>query len=41
MWKVIFKRLYEQGRLTIDRLENAVTKGLITNDEKNEIINAD
>ncbi|MDT8717745.1 XkdX family protein [Clostridium sp. 19966] len=34
------KRLYLEGRLADEKLSNAVTKGWITEDEKQQIINA-
>ena len=33
------KRLYEQGKITDEGLQNAVAKGWITEGEYNEIIN--
>ena len=33
------KRLYDTGKLTVEGVQNAVTKGWITNDQANEILN--
>lgn len=38
MWKDILARLYSQGKITIERLETAVVKGLITTEQKAQII---
>lgn len=37
MWKTILERLYDDGKIDETRLDNAVTKGLITEAEKIEI----
>jgi len=34
----ILKKLYENGKLTIEQLENAVSKGWITEEQKLEIV---
>lgn len=34
------KRLYLEGKLTVDGLENAVAKGWITEEQKQEITNS-
>lgn len=33
------KSMYEEGKATIEMIENAVTKGWITEEDKNIIIN--
>lgn len=38
MWKIILERLYDTGKIDETRLDNAVTKGLITEAEKTEIM---
>lgn len=38
VWKLILKRLYDNGLINETRLNNAVVKGLITETEKNEIL---
>ncbi|QSQ09783.1 hypothetical protein H0A61_02164 [Koleobacter methoxysyntrophicus] len=38
MWKVILERLYKKGLIDEVRLDNAVDKGLITQEEKDEIV---
>lgn len=38
MWKDILLRLYQQGKIDESRLENAVFKRLITEEEKQEIL---
>ena len=38
MWKIILKRLYDSGKIDETRLNNAVVKGLITEQEKTEIV---
>ena len=35
------KRLYNEGRLTVEALENAVRRGWITEEQKQEIIGAE
>lgn len=35
------KRLYNEGRLTVDGLENAVARGWITEDQKKQITGED
>lgn len=40
MWKVILERLYKKGLIDETRLNNAVNVGLITQEEKDEIINS-
>ena len=39
MWKIILERLYNVGKIDEVRLNNAVLKGLITEQEKQEILN--
>ena len=39
-WKEILKRLYDKGLIDTARLDNAVTKGLITQTERDEIVNS-
>ena len=38
MWKEILERLYKSGKIDADRLENAVGKKLITEEEKAELM---
>jgi len=40
-WYEILKGLYERGKIDLARLENAVAKGLITEEEKLLIIGDD
>lgn len=37
-WYLILKGLYERGKITEERLHNAVLQGLITEEEMLEII---
>lgn len=37
-WFLIFKGLFVRGKIDEDRLNNAVTKGMITEEEKQQII---
>ena len=38
-WFNILKGLYERGKIDEERLDNAVSKNLITEDDKKTIIN--
>jgi hypothetical protein len=38
MWKDILKRLYAQGKIDSVVLDNCVNAGMITLEEKNEIV---
>lgn len=38
MWKIILERLYDTGKVDETRLDNAVVAGLITEEEKQEIM---
>lgn len=40
MWKVILERLYQKGLIDEVRLDNAVYAGLITLEERDEIVNS-
>lgn len=37
-WYLILKGLYTRGKITIERLENAIIQGLITEEEKQAIV---
>lgn len=37
-WDIILQGLYERDKITIERLENAVREGLITEEEKENIL---
>lgn len=38
VWKTILRDLYKSGEKDADALDRAVTKGLITEEEKQEIL---
>ena len=38
-WFEILKGLYERNKITVEKLDNAVVKGLITEEQKQLILN--